>query len=254
MADSNTSFFEDNVELYEALVDWPKRLDRESPFYRRLFEQYKVQSALDVACGTGHHADMFHSWNLLVEGSDLSPAMIDHCRQRYKESDRLAWTVRSFDELHPNPDSFDAAICVGNSLSLAGDRETAKKAVIALLGTVRSGGVCVVHILNLWSLSEGPITWQKCQRVTLDGKEYVVLKGAYRAGKCGYVELVVLDLSGSSVVSMTKSTTLLGLKADELTAWATEAGAGDVRLFGSYSFEPYDPRASQDLIMVCRRR
>ncbi|MHC4799492.1 MAG: class I SAM-dependent methyltransferase, partial [Planctomycetota bacterium] len=144
MSESDKSFFEDNVELYEGLVDWSKRLAREGPFYRRLFEENGVGRVLDVACGSGHHADMFHSWGLVVEGSDISEAMIAYCRDRFGESAGLSWSVRSFDETHPRPGSFDAAVCVGNSLELAGDYETVQKAIAALLGAVRSCGLCVI--------------------------------------------------------------------------------------------------------------
>ena len=54
MTEADYSFSEIDVELYDALVDWPKRLANEEPFYRQLFERYNVKSVLDVACGTGH--------------------------------------------------------------------------------------------------------------------------------------------------------------------------------------------------------
>jgi len=253
MAESDKSFFEDNVELYDGLVDWSKRLTREGPFYRRLFEENGIGRVLDVACGTGHHADMFHSWGLVVEGSDISPVMIAYCREHFGESDTLGWAVCSFDEAHPRPGSFDAAVCVGNSLELAGDYETVQKTMAALLGAVRSGGLCVIHVLNLWRIPEGPVVWQKIKRMDLGGNNYMVLKGVHRVGKGGYVEFVALDLSGASVVFRTKSATLLGLEADDLAAWAKQAGAGDVRFYGNYAGESYDRLSSQDLIIVCRR-
>jgi SAM-dependent methyltransferase len=66
------------TDVYEALIDWPKRLAHEEAFYRRLFERVGARSVADVACGTGHHAAMFHSWGLRVEGSDISLQMIEH--------------------------------------------------------------------------------------------------------------------------------------------------------------------------------
>ena len=69
--------FDDLTDIYDAMIDWPKRLAHEGSFYRRVFEQHDVRSVVDVACGTGRHAAMFHSWGLRVEAADLSPAMID---------------------------------------------------------------------------------------------------------------------------------------------------------------------------------
>jgi SAM-dependent methyltransferase len=118
--------FDDLADVYEAMIDWPKRLAHETPFYRRLFQRLGLEkmgtgsvppsgiatdkscptvpvpifsgSVLDAACGTGQHAAMFHSWGLRVEGADLSAAMIDRARGAFGEPDGLRWTVRAFDE------------------------------------------------------------------------------------------------------------------------------------------------------------
>ena len=131
--------FDDFADAYEAMIDWPKRLAHEEPFYRRLFDRLGAGSVIDVACGTGHHAAMFHSWGLRVEGADLSPAMIDRAKANFGQPQGLNWTVRGFDEpvepvtaskgtvpfslgrkLGQSPaESFDAAVCIGNSLALA---------------------------------------------------------------------------------------------------------------------------------------
>jgi ubiquinone/menaquinone biosynthesis C-methylase UbiE len=49
------------------MIDWPKRLANESPFFHHLFDQSNVRRVADVACGTGRHADMFRSWGLEVQ-------------------------------------------------------------------------------------------------------------------------------------------------------------------------------------------
>jgi len=93
---SETSF-DDLTDVYEAMIDWAKRLNAEAPFFRRLFEKHNVKRVADVACGTGRHAAMFHSWGLEVEGSDISPNMIDRARETFREPAGLRWAVRGFD-------------------------------------------------------------------------------------------------------------------------------------------------------------
>lgn len=112
------SAFDNLIDFYEAMIDWPKRLANEEPFYRHWFDKTGVRRVVDVACGTGRHVAMFQQWGLCVEGSDLSQPMIAYARSHHGESDRLRFVVRSFDQPIEPPESFDAAICMGNSLAL----------------------------------------------------------------------------------------------------------------------------------------
>jgi SAM-dependent methyltransferase len=275
--------FDDFADVYEAMIDWPKRLSHEEPFYRRLFERVGAGSAIDVACGTGHHAAMFHSWGLRVEGADLSPTMIDRAQSRFGQScgagvsparscgagvspahaagtaapqePTLQWTVRAFDQPINPAEPFDAAVCVGNSLALAPDAATVEGAVRQMLAAVRDGGVIVVQVLNLWRLPEGPCVWQKCQRTTLPGGspgEVLILKGVHRCGNRGYVEFVAINLSGATTMQG-ESTPFLGLEASDLESMVHSAGAKTVTLFGGYQDQPYDRLKSVDLLMVAEK-
>jgi glycine/sarcosine N-methyltransferase len=242
--------FQDLTDVYEAMIDWPKRLAHEGPFYRRLFEQHDIRSVIDVACGTGRHAAMFHSWDLRVEGADVSPAMIDRARASFGQPVGLRWAVRGFDEPIAPAEPFDAAVCVGNSLPLASDMATVQRAIGQMLAAVRGGGVIVVHALNLWHLPDGPCVWQKCRPAILPDGEVLIVKGVHRCGAHGYVELIVAGLAGAL---HTESVPLLGLEAAELESMARAAGAGEVFFFGGYENQPYDCQASVDLLMVAEK-
>jgi len=244
--------FEDLTDVYEALVDWPRRLAREEPFYRHWFERCHVRRVLDTACGTGQHAAMFHRWGLAVEGADVSAAMIERARSRYGEPHGLQWAVRSFDHPGSTNELFDAAICTGNSLALASDRPTVQRALQQMLDAVRPGGLVVVHLLNLWRLPDGPCVWQKCQRIHLPPREVLVLKGVHRSGRQGFVDLVVADLAAAPEMEA-ESVPLLGLEADELEQMVRAAGASRGEFFGGYQDEPYDRHTSVDLILVARK-
>jgi SAM-dependent methyltransferase len=195
---------------------------------------------------------MFHSWSLEVDAADISPAMITRARDHFGNPDGLSWTVRGFDQPVPSPGSYDAAVCVGNSLALASDLATAGRAVAELLRAVRVGGVVVVHVLNLWRLQEGPCVWQKCKRVELPQGDVLIHKGVHRCGASGYVDLLVSTQDDPPVLR-TESVHFLGLELEQLADFANLAGARKLRFFGGYQGQPYDRRESVDLVMVAER-
>ena len=247
-----TNLFDDLSEIYEALIDWPRRQGNETPFYRRLFAERSVGSLADVACGTGRHAALFHSWGMQVEGSDISPAMIGRARQRFGDPAGLRWIVRGFDQPVTEEGTLDAAICVGNSLALAPDLACVQQALAGMLRAVRAGGTIVVHVLNLWRLSDGPCLWQKSKRCSLPQGDVLIVKGVNRSGRRGFVNLIVCTLEDPPVLK-TESVPFLGLEADELEQMAREAGASSVRFFGDYHDQAYVPLESTDLIMVAQK-
>jgi SAM-dependent methyltransferase len=243
--------FDQLTEVYEAMIDWPKRLANEEPFYRRVFHRVGARRVLDAACGTGRHAAMFHGWGLRVEGADLSPQMIQQARDSYGEPAGLRWVVRGFDEPVASTDPFDVAICVGNSLALAPHLLLLERALLQMLNAVRAGGALVVHVLNLWRLTDGPCQWQKCTRATLASGEALILKGVHRCGARGYVELLVADPAGKQWRS--DAVRFLGVEALELEVILRGAGAQQVSFYGDYQEQPYQRNKSIDLILVAQK-
>jgi SAM-dependent methyltransferase len=244
--------FNDWADVYERMVDWPRRLAHEEPFYRRLFESVAVRRVVDVACGTGHHAAMFHRWGLSVEGSDVSPEMIRRAGDLHGQSETLRWAVRGFEQAITDRPPFDVAICVGNSLALAGEWERAEQAIGRMLAAVRPGGLAIVHVLNLWHLPDGPCRWQKCFRMAGRDGPLLVVKGVHRSGGTGFVDLIVTMLDQPPKLA-TESVPLLGLEADALELAARRHGASRIKFYGGYDGQDYQRESSTDLIMVARR-
>jgi len=248
----NSNAFNQLTDIYEAMIDWPKRLAAEEPFYRNWFQQAGVKRVVDVACGTGHHAAMFHGWGLEVAGADVSPAMIERARAAFGEPAGLHWEVRGFDASIPAAGSWDAVVCVGNSLALAPDTTVVESAIARMMEALRPDGILLVHVLNLWRLPDGPCVWQKCQRARLPQGDVLILKAVHRCGQCGYVELVVADPNGGSLLGH-ESPRFLGLNAEKLGGWMHRAGAAEVQCFGDYAAQAFDRETSIDLVVVARK-
>lgn len=255
---SNAAFFGDLSDVYEAMINWPKRLANEGPFYRQWFDRIGARRVADVACGTGHHAALFHSWGLVVEGSDLQPQMIQRARQLHDEPSGLRWQVRGFDQPVAAGQPFDAVICVGNSLPLAGELEVVRKAIREMLSAVRPGGLVILHALNLWRLPDGPCQWQKCQQAALArtggpvADETLILKGVHRSGRQGFVDLVLVA-PAEGTMAYSESVPFLGLEAGDLEQGARAAGAATIEFYGGYQQQPYDRDRSMDLIAVVKK-
>lgn len=244
-----TTLFDDLADVYEAMIDWPRRLAHEEPFYRRLFDELGARSVVDVACGSGRHAAMFHGWGLRVEAADVSRAMVERAKANFGEPAGLRWLVRGYDEPIEADEPFDAAVCIGNSLALAPDMETATRAVGRMFDAVRSGGAVAIHVLNVWRFPEGPVTWQKCVRSTLPQGDVTIVKGVSRSGGHGFVQLVVTTWEEKPVLAA-ESVPFWGLEPAGLEEMARSAGASRVECFGDYRDGPYERAQSGDLIMI----
>ncbi len=248
----DSSPFRDAANVYDALIDWPKRLAHEAGFYRRRFSQASVHRLVDVACGPGHHAAMFHRWGLEVQGSDVSAEMISQAKHLHGTPEGLQWVVRSFEQPIEAAEAWDAAICVGNSLALAADHAAVEQVIRRLVAAVRRDGVIVVHVLNLWSFPDGPCRWQKCFRLTDPGGDRLVIKGVHRAGTRGFVDLLVSTCHDPPTLE-SESIPLLGLEAADLERCFVRAGCRSFEVWGGYAEQPYQRESSTDLIVVARR-
>ncbi|MDI9446320.1 MAG: hypothetical protein QM844_19330, partial [Planctomycetota bacterium] len=62
-----TGRFDDLTDVYEAMIDWPKRLANEEPFFRRLFDQAGARRGADGAGGPGRPPARFEAGGRAVD-------------------------------------------------------------------------------------------------------------------------------------------------------------------------------------------
>lgn len=250
---SNDHTFELIPEIYDQLVNWSRRLEREGPLFRQLFETHDVHRVLDLACGTGHHAQMFASWGHTVHGLDGSREMIDYCRRTHGESPTLQWSAARMETLPRFDASFDAIVCLGNSLSMLADAKAVEQVLRAAAERLRPGGIMITHTLNLGRLPDGPITWQKARRVAAGDVERFIVKGVHRSGDRGYIDVAEVPIGTVDDFTHCRSTPVLSLSGEDLANAFATAGLAEITLYGDHARSPFVASESANLIAVGKR-
>jgi hypothetical protein len=122
-----------------------------------------------------------------------------------------------------------------------------------MMGAIQSGGLCIIHVLNIWRFDEGPTTWQKIRRINIADQPHTLIKGIHRAGKRAYIDF--LDIPDTDAGEpQTNSNSFEGIEADELEGLALQHGAEQASIYGNHQFQPYERLSSQDIILVAKKK
>jgi SAM-dependent methyltransferase len=115
-----------------------ERSRREAPFWRQLAAELGWRTVVDAGCGAGFHVRLLRGLGIHVAGCDLSlSALLAGERRGVAVSDLLAPALR--------PGCADAAICLGNTLSLLPSRDAQRRALAALATLLRPGGTLLLQ-------------------------------------------------------------------------------------------------------------
>jgi SAM-dependent methyltransferase len=247
--------FDDFQPYYDLMVDWEKRLAHEAPFFQRVFSRAKARRVLDCACGTGHHARLFSRWGLEVLGTDLAPGMVRQAQHDARaEGARVRFEVADFTDLPAaTVGQFDAVICTGNSLPLAGSADRVRRAIDGIHRALVPRGIAVLHCLNYARLPEGMNVYREPRIRTVEDREVLFLKVFRKVGRTADLDIVVLEKQAGEWRKLESRARAWALEQPELELMVTEAGFGQLQWYGGYEPKPFDPSTSEDLILVGRR-
>jgi len=237
---------------YDQMINWERRLGREGPFYKRLFEERSVRTVLDCACGTGRHAEMFASWGLDVAASDIDEDMLAQTRDRCGSTVKIVESA--FGDLPEHFDEgFDAVVCVGNSLSAVLDEEEYLRSLSGIAGVVRPGGIAVLQVLNAAAHPDGELRFSPIHEIEHEGVRGPVLRWRYRHGRHLMAANVFLAKTDAGWQPYPRHRALRAFWPDELTGALGQAGLTVDTIYGTYEFAPLSPDTHTDLITVATR-
>lgn len=244
-----------NPEVYDAQVDWERRLKREWPFYRSLFATHRVSTVLDCGCGTGRHAILFAQNGLDVTGIDVDREMVGLARRNAADAGvKAAFETAAFSELGRRFPArrFDAVICVGNSLSQLPALADVEDAIGGFASVCRPGGVLALHVLNYRSLLKKEMAAQPLRVTGAEGRREFFQK--IYLPRRRRVDVVTVhgregdDGWGSEVTRGV----LLPIDVDDLLRFVAGAGFGLLEMRGDYSGAPFEGESSWDLILTAK--
>lgn len=136
---------------YELEVDFVNTLISESSI--------NAKTLLDIGCGTGLHAEIFHDKGYIVHGIDLSKDMLKTAETRRKgKEDNLTFSHSSIQALNLNKE-FDVVVSLFHVMSYQKSNEELIKAFNVAKDHVKNGGI---FIFDFWYgpavLNDLPVT------------------------------------------------------------------------------------------------
>lgn len=132
--------------------EWPDR-----PYYREIIEN-GGQPALDVGCGTGRLLLDYLSAGLDVDGVDLSPEMLELCREK---ANKLGLEPNLFQQEMAEldlPRNYRTIFVPSSSFQLVTDLSDAMETLRRFYQHLEPGGTLVISIMDI--SSDKPIDWK----------------------------------------------------------------------------------------------
>lgn len=140
-----------NWAAVAAALPMAARAERERPFWQGLATSWGWRRVADAGCGAGFHVRLLGEIGVEAIGFDAALAAVrDQRGTRLVVGDIVSPPLRE--------KAFDAALCLGNTLSVLPSRVAQHAALGALARVVRPGGVVLLQGENAGELvANGPI-------------------------------------------------------------------------------------------------
>lgn len=249
MADSN-QFYAKFVPLYDKLISYENRKERETPFWNEIFKKYDIHKAHDCACGTGHHVMLFNQLGVSCSGSDLSLDMIkkaqENCEQRNIKASLFQADFRNLQAV--SDDSLDLIVNLGNSLAYLSNSKDNRQFFKETLSKLKEKGILVIETRNYDFLLKAKPRFIPLSFRDNFGFIYVLdyLKKQIK------FNVVYFNLQTQEF--QTFETVYYPLLYGKLLKYIEGSGFEVKERYSDYKFEEFNLERSHDLILILKRK
>jgi SAM-dependent methyltransferase len=249
-------FYNELGEGYELMINWDARLAREGPFFRKLFEEHRVKSVLDCACGTGRHAVEFARWGHSVSGCDISREMLLLAERNAAAAGvDVAFFAAGLTEIarKARGRKFDAVVCLGNSLPHLLTQRELDQAMRSIRRVLTAGGVFVVQIRNYDRIVHENLRFMPPTSAKQGDREVIFFRMLDIHGP-RRIDFNIIQFSREADTwrHTVQTTRLRPMLKPHLETALGRAAFSEIRHYADYGFTPFDTSATLDLITVAR--
>ena len=200
------------------------------------------ETVLDLACGTGSLSVLLAKKGYRVIAADMSEDMLTEAQSKADElEENRPFFIRQRMERLRLPEPVDCAVCCLDSLNYITDPALCKQAVARVWRALRPGGVFLFDVNTPEKLRamDGQVFLDE------DDDVFCVWRGEYADRVCRY-GLDLFRREGDRWLRSFEEHLEYAYTPEELTAYLTEAGFVNVRIYGDRRLEP--PAAGEQRI------
>ncbi|NMC14776.1 MAG: class I SAM-dependent methyltransferase [Chloroflexi bacterium] len=249
--------YDDFSTDYDRFVNWHGRLATEMPFLQKQLREVGAQRILDTACGTGNHAIALAKLGYDVAGADLSTGMIECARFNAAASGMdIQFEAVGFGKLKHTfgAKSFDAVICLGNSLPHVLTTEALSAALQDITDCLKPGGTLIIQNRNFDSVMQSRQRWMEPQSARDGETEWLFLR-LYDFDADGLItfHMVTLRREGEGAwIQTDMATRLRPLLHEEMITMLQYAGFSSITCYGDMTGTPFNANTSGNLVIIAR--
>ena len=250
-----SAFYDIFSSDYDRFVNWPGRLELELTFLEKQLKVTGAKRVLDAACGTGMHAIALAKLGFEVAGADLSEKMIEKSVTNAREDGvSISFKAAGFGELGVafGKNSFDALLCLGNSLPHILSSEDLQNALVDFAAVLKPGGLLIIQNRNFDAVMKSRQRWMEPQYAREEDAEWIFLR-FYDFEPDSLVNFNILTLKRQGDQAWQQSilsTPLRPIPSGQLQSGLKEAGFHKVILFGGLTGTPFSADSSENLVVT----
>ena len=243
-------FYENLDHHYDKMTRFKERIDKEKAVLQKWVEKYKIQSSVDVACGTGLHAILLSKMGIKTTGVDISETMLRQAELHGRDMNvEVAWLQSSMEELKSNlNEKYDSLFCIGNSIPHILDKSSLEKTFKNFYDVLNPGGLLVIQLLNYKKIydTKNRIVGIHREKDT----EYIRFYDLYPAL---IFNILIINWEGNKGEHNLQSTELYPYRKEELEGSLHKEGFKAFEYYGDMEFSPFDENNSSNLVLVARK-